>query len=535
MVAHEHGGCCGGAHHHAASTESCEPVNTGPPDAVGSEIDVSKDGGVVKHVLVAGTGGRPPRGYEVEVHYVGKLEDGTQFDSSPGDRDSSFRFVLGEGQVIKGWDLGVATMSVGEKSLLTIQSKYGYGESGAGTSIPPNATLKFEVELLSYRQKPKARWAMSVEEKIQAALDEKEKGNESFKKKNLAEAVAAYREGLCYLEHSDQWSEQQQTQKASVEVSLRLNLSNCYLRTGEFAQAIDEASQALKLDEGMQKRLPFVKRELKLHPRGVARAAFGLLEEARSDLASAARLDPKNLEIRNELKKCKEKLEEVRKKERSTFGSIFNKVALYDEKAGVRNLEKCPRVFMNIKVGDEPAKKVVIALYKDTVPRTVENFRSLCAGDKGLSFKQNGFHRIIKGFMMQGGDINGKGGESIYGPQFDDEAFVDKHLHRGQLSMANAGPNTNSSQFFITFGPTPHLDGKHVVFGEVVEGLEVLDAAEQVPTDSADKPTKHHHNQQQLQHLSQQQQQQHLQQQQQQQHLQQQQQQQHLLLQQQQW
>ncbi|KAL8271766.1 hypothetical protein Esti_004361 [Eimeria stiedai] len=407
MVAHEHGTCCGSTHHPAAPPDSCaasEPLNTGPPDAVGSELDVSKDGGVVKHVLVAGTGARPSRGYEVEVHYVGKLEDGTQFDSSR-DRDSTFRFVLGEGQVIKGWDLGVATMSVGEKSLLTIQSKYGYGESGAGTSIPPNATLKFEVELLSFRQKPKARWAMSVEEKIQAALDEKEKGNESFKKKNLAEAVAAYREGLCYLEHSDQWSEQQQTQKAS----------------------------------------------------------------------------------------CKEKLEEVRKKERSTFGSIFNKVALYDEKAGVRNLEKCPRVFLNIRVGDEPAKRVVIALYKDVVPRTVENFRSLCAGDKGLSFKQNGFHRIIKGFMMQGGDINGKGGESIYGPQFDDEAFVDKHLHRGQLSMANAGPNTNSSQFFITFGPTPHLDGqvlgKHVVFGEVVEGLEVLDAAEQVPTDSADKPT----------------------------------------------
>ncbi|KAL8429557.1 hypothetical protein ACSSS7_006487 [Eimeria intestinalis] len=464
MVAHEHGGCCGGAHHHAAPADACtssEPVNAGPPDAVGSDIDVSNDGGVMKHVLVAGTGARPPRGYEVEVHYVGKLEDGTQFDSSR-DRDSSFRFVLGEGQVIKGWDLGVATMSVGEKSLL-FGSKTSFKDL---TSINSSCDdkLKFEVELLSFRQKPKARWAMSVEEKIQAALDEKEKGNEAFKKKNLAEAVAAYREGLCYLEHSDQWSDQQQTQKSSVEVSLRLNLSNCYLKTGEFAQAIDEASQALKLDE-VEQGFRIRGNSKAWYRRGVARAAFGLLEEARSDLASAARLDPKNLEIRNELKKCKEKLEEVRKKERSTFGSIFNKVALYD------------------------AKRVVIALYKDTVPRTVENFRSLCVGDKGLSFKENGFHRIIKGFMMQGGDINGKGGESIYGPQFDDEAFVDKHLHRGQLSMANAGPNTNSSQFFIIFGPTPHLDGKHVVFGEIVEGLELLDAAEQVPTDSADKPT----------------------------------------------
>ncbi|CDI79332.1 hypothetical protein EAH_00010600, partial [Eimeria acervulina] len=105
-----------------------------------------------------------------------------------------------------------------------------------------------------------------------------------------------------------------------------------------------------------------------------------------------------------------------------------------------------------------------------------------------LTFKNNNFHRIIKGFMMQGGDINKKGGESIYGDRFNDEAFVDKHTHRGQLSMANAGPNTNSSQFFITFGPTPHLDGKHVVFGEVVEGLELLDDVEEVPTNASDAP-----------------------------------------------
>ncbi|CDJ53046.1 peptidyl-prolyl isomerase, putative [Eimeria brunetti] len=326
-------------------------------------------------------------------------------------------------------------MSVGEKSMLTIQPSYGYGEAGAGASIPPNATLKFEVELLSFRPKPKARWAMSVEEKVQAALDEKEKGNNLFKKKNITEAAAAYREGLCFLDHSDQWSDQQQIQKNSVEVSLRLNLSNCYLKTGEFAQAIDEASAALKLDEGV-----------------------GVLG-----------LDPRNAEIRNELKKCKEKLEEVRKKEKSTFGAIFTKGALYDEKAGVRNLDRCPRVYMDIRVGDKPGDK---------------------KGSEGLplTFKNNTFHRIIKGFMMQGGDINGKGGESIYGPQFKDEGFQDKHMHRGQLSMANAGPNTNSSQFFITFGPTPHLDGKHVVFGEVVEGLELLDDAEAVPTDSSDKP-----------------------------------------------
>ena len=102
---------------------------------------------------------------------------------------------------------------------------------------------------------------------------------------------------------------------------------------------------------------------------------------------------------------------------------------------------------------------------------------------KPLHFKGSSFHRVISGFMAQGGDFtngNGTGGESIYGAKFADENFVEKHTERGDLSMANAGPNTNGSQFFMTFGPTPHLDGGHVVFGRVVDGFELLDAMEKV-------------------------------------------------------
>jgi peptidylprolyl isomerase len=455
----------------------------------GTWLNLTEDEGVRKQILKEGEGDCPPDHYEVEVHYEGKLEsNGSTFDSSYS--RGPFKFQLGQGSVIKGWDVGVKTMRKGEKAEFILRSDYAYGDRGFGDKIPAKSTLVFQVELLNFYPKEKSKYEMDLPEKISNAKKLKDEGVSLFSQKNYSEAVAKFEDGYSYLEKT---SFKELTSEAKdLILSLLLNMSNCYNNLKKYSQTVKHIQEALKVKESPKC----------YYYSGIANANLEEFESAENDYSKLVSLvpadDPGVKSLRNLINEKKVSKET---KSKNLYKS-FLKTSLYDDKEVKESPkdipdtvnEKNPKVFFELQIGDDPnLKRIEFELFADKVPKTAENFRVLCTGEKeGLTFKNSIFHRVIKGFMMQGGDFenaNGTGGSSIYGRKFDDENFHYKHNKEGLLSMANSGPNTNGSQFFITFKETPWLDGKHVVFGRVIKGMDIVKEVEAINTNDQDVPS----------------------------------------------
>ncbi|KAL4438419.1 hypothetical protein ABPG74_009458 [Tetrahymena malaccensis] len=442
-------------------------------------INITEDGGITKQILQQGEGDELPQaGQTVDVLYTGKLLDGTVFDSNTN-RDDPFSFTIGKGQVIKGWDLGVATMKRGEKAILTCTAPNAYGETGSPPRIPANATLQFEVELIDFRERTKTKWDYSLEERVEIAKKYKDDGNDAFKKGDLEEADVLYDQCIDYVDFGEDVN-------GSLELKFTayLNQATVYNKQKKWDKAIKNCTIVI------EKQPKNVKAYFR---RGTARMNYGFLDEAKADFQKAQELDPSNAEVINSLKIVAQKQKEANEKQKKMWGGLFKNSYYDDQKQTIVEFSdpSNPIVFFDIQIGEEEPQRVEFELFKNIAPKTAENFRALCTGEKGtgvsgkpLHYKGSIFHRLIKDFMIQGGDFtnfNGTGGESIYGSKFPDEAFKAKHTKRGLLSMANSGPNTNGSQFFITFKKTEWLDGKHVVFGAVTKNIEFLDKLENSP------------------------------------------------------
>ena len=415
---------------------------------------------------------RPEAGSICTVHYTGRLEgpEGAVFDCSKT-RSAPLVFTLGRGGVIRGWDIALRWLACGARASLRIPAALAYGTKGKLPRVPPNANLYFEIEMVDVAELTPA----------EALLDAASRADDL----GICRALGAGAD----VDHMDSKG------RTALMLAADAGAADCVVRL------IEASADATLVGEAT----------------GVGAihlaARSGCITSAEALIYADADPNLRSLKGNTALSIARDNEPMCRALDRGRYPAPVKPTGCElgigvpmgtDEKRHgwelLRNrarrerlrCEANPRCWLRLGCSALTAEQVdalphvEVELWSHVAPRTAENFRCLCTGEKGaarafgsppLHFKNNKVHRIVPGQILQAGDItrgDGRGGESIYGQKFADEPFVKKHTRAGLLSMANSGRNSNSSQFFITLDAMPHLDGKHVVFGAVTSGLEVV-------------------------------------------------------------
>ena len=458
-------------------------------------INVTEDEGIKKKIIKEGQGSYPKEGNEVTINYIG-IFNNQIFEQSNEDTPTSF--IIGENKVIKGWELALKTMKLGEKSEFIMKPEYTYGDKQINENIPPNSILTYEIELKSihYKSTEDSLENLTYEEKMQWGKLLKQNGVEKFKENDISGAREYFIKALSFLKTMDPKKEEE---KEGVELFLTIiaNICNCYNKEKDYESVIKFSFIGLNIKD-TPKLLYF---------RTIAYTQLEEFDEAENDLKNLIELfksngEENNQEVNDTVNYLRELIDSKKlifDEKNKKFSRAIYRQLLYNNK-NIKYKILVPKqtpniensfVFFEIQIGDKNAGKIEFELFKDMVPITSENFRNLCIGTSdGLTYKNTYFNRIIKGFIIGGGELQNNIDEKkcIYGQYFDDENYNYGHCRRGLLTMDNDGKNKNNSKFLITLNHIPWFDGKHVVFGQVINGMEIIEQIENIETDKDDKP-----------------------------------------------
>ena len=408
----------------------------------------------------------PKSGDEVEIDYF--------FKSCKIDRvdiRENFQFILGRNELLAPIESEIYNMSIGEKKNLKIKISNVCKSPGEAYAMgfEFDDEISGDVTLVSFQNtSTKANSSILPQsEIITIAFDKKEHGNACVKNNEFENAKIAYNEAISVLKDGTEWEGSAGSERRKILLNCYSNLSLCHLNDSEYSTAIESATKAIEIDNKNVKAL---------FRRASAFKNFGEFEKAKKDLINAARQEPQNRTVREMLEDVKKFIASSDLREKNTLSKMWKKIP-------------CDvKVSFEIAIDEKFAGTITFELFS-SFPKTVENFLTHI---NAKHYEFCGFHKLVKGQFIQGGDFEFQDGSGGFASEdkrfFDDESLEGKHSERGILSMANSGPNTNSSQFFITFSAQPRLDGKHVVFGKMIDGWNVLDAIEQIEVDDLLRP-----------------------------------------------